>query len=175
MRRTLLLTVLAFLLVPAGALATRNTPGDGTLSVREGAGTLQIELRGVIIGRMGSGTLRIDNPKNDDCATPLVWGAETETPEPQLIIGELGIRETRCIYSGRDMRFRLVGGDHDISIVRGRNVAISAAGRGAAFLRGRGGLDDGTYSIDGAEYASLPDLGRWFDIGTFIPAGGAAP
>jgi hypothetical protein len=168
MRRTLLLTLLAFLALPAGATATRAAPGDGTLSVRDGLGTVQIQLRGAIIGRMASGTLRIDNPRNDDCAEPLVWGAETWTPEPVIVTGELGIKQTRCIYSGRDVRFRLVGGEHDISIVRGRSIAISAAGKGEAFLRGTGGLTDGVYSLDGRDYVSLPDLGRWLNVGTFI-------
>jgi hypothetical protein len=173
MRRTLLLTLLAFLVLPAGAAATRAAPGDGTLSIRDGEGTVQILLRGAVIGRMGSGTLRIDNPRNDDCASPLVWGAETATPEPLIVTGELGIRQTRCIYSGRDVRFRLVGGEQDISIVRGRAIAISAAGRGEAFLRGTGGLTDGVYSLGGRDYVSLPDLGRWINIGTFLPPGNA--
>jgi hypothetical protein len=168
MRRTLLLTLLVFLVLPAGATATRAAPGDGTLSVRDGVGTVQIELRGAIIGRMASGTLRIDNPRNDDCAEPLVWGAETVTPEPLIVTGELGIRQPRCIYSGRDLRFRLVGGEHDISIVRGRDVNISAAGKGEAFLRGTGGFFDGTYSLDGRDYVSLPDFGRWLNVGTFV-------
>jgi hypothetical protein len=175
MRRTLLLTMLAFLALPAGATATRTAPGDGTLSVRDGVGTVQIQLRGAIIGRMGAGTLRIDNPKNDDCAEPLVWGAETWTPEPVIVTGELGIKQTRCIYSGRDIRFRLAGGEHDVSIVRGRDFAISAAGKGEAFLRGMGGLTDGVYSVDGRDYVSLPDLGRWLNIGTFIVPPSGAP
>jgi hypothetical protein len=176
LRRTLFLALLAFLAVPAGATATRTAPGDGTLSIRDGQGTIQIELRGAIIGHMGSGTLRVDNPKDDDCASPLVWGAETQTPEPVIVTGELGIKQTRCIYGGRDVRFRLAGGEHEISIVRGRDVAISAAGKGEAFLRGTGGLDDGFYSLDAREYVSMPDLGRWLNVGTYIvPAAGTRP
>jgi hypothetical protein len=166
MRRTLLFALLAALAVPAAALATQAAPGDGTLSVREGEGTVQLELRGAILGRIGSGTLRIDDPKAGHCDGPLVWGADVERSEADFAKGEF---ELRCIYTGTNMRFRLTGGDHDITIVRGRDVAISAVGRGNAFLRGRGwltGLPDGTYSIDGRDYVSLPDAGKEFEIGT---------
>jgi hypothetical protein len=166
MRRTLLLTLLAALAVPAAALAAKTAPGDGTLSVREGDGTVQLELRGAILGRIGSGTLWIDDPQNGDCDTQLVWGADDVETRAVFSKGEF---ELRCVYTGLNIRFRLVGGDHDISIVRGRDVAISAVGRGTAFLRGRGGitgLPDGTYSIDARDYVSLPDVGREFEIGT---------
>jgi hypothetical protein len=175
MRRTLLLALLAALAVPASALAVQAAPGDGTLSVREGDGTVQLELRGSILGRIGSGTLWIDDPKAGHCDGPLVWGAEAETARLEVAKGDVLLR---CVYTGTNIRFRLVGGDHDITIVRGRDVAISAVGRGLAFLKGRGGitgLPDGTYSIDGRDYLSLPDVGKEFEIGTPfgpLPVGG---
>lgn len=168
MRRTLLFTLLAALAVPAAALASQAAPGDGTLSVREGEGTVQLQLRGAILGRIGSGSLWIDDPKAGHCDGPLVWGADVESTRAVFVNGEI---ELRCIYTGTNIRFRLVGGDHDISIVRGRDVAISAVGRGMAFLKGRGaftGLPDGTYSVDGRDYVSLPDIGREIEIGTPI-------
>lgn len=174
MRRTLLLAVLAALAVPAAALALKAAPGDGTLSVREGDGTIQLELRGAIIGRIGSGTLWLDDPKSGLCDEQLVFGADVESTRAVYSKGEY---ELRCVYTGTNMRFRLVGGDHDISIVRGRDVAISAVGRGTAFLRGRGaisGLPDGTYSVDGRDYVSLPDAGRDLQIGTPLPPSGGA-
>jgi hypothetical protein len=166
MRRTLLVTLLAALAVPASALAVQAAPGDGTLSVRDGDGTVQLELRGSILGRIGSGTLWIDDPKAGHCDGPLVWGAEGETAKLDVAKGEV---QLRCVYTGTNIRFRLVGGDHDITIVKGRDAAISAVGRGRAFLKGRGAitdLPDGTYSIDGRDYLSLPDAGKEFEIGT---------
>jgi hypothetical protein len=174
MRRTLLLALLAALAVPGGALAARTAVGDGTLSVREGEGTIQLELRGAILGRIGSGTLWIDDPKAGHCDGPLVWGADLERPRG-IVDLETGEYHLRCVYTGANIRFRLVGDDHDITIVRGRDVAISAVGRGTAFLKGRGGitgLPDGTYSIDGRDYVSLPDAGRELEIGTPVLGGG---
>jgi hypothetical protein len=165
MRRTLLLTLLAALAVPASALAVQAAPGDGTLSVRDGEGTVQLELRGAILGRIGSGSLWIDDPKAGHCDGPLVWGADVE--KPQLVVDlETGQSTLRCKYTGLNIRFRLVGGDHDIKIVRGRDVAISAVGRGKGFLKGMGSLADGTYSLDARDYVSLPDEGRKITIGT---------
>jgi hypothetical protein len=165
MRRTLLVTLLAALAVPASALAVQAAPGDGTLSVREGEGTVQLELRGAILGRIGSGSLWIDNPKAGHCDGPLVWGADIE--KPRFVVDPLtGESSLRCVYTGLNIRFRLVGGDHDVKIVRGRDVAISAVGRGKAFLKGMGGLADGSYSVDARDYVSMPDEGRKITIGT---------
>jgi hypothetical protein len=165
MRRTLLLTLLAALAVPASALAVQAAPGDGTLSVREGEGTVQLELRGAILGRIGSGSLWVDNPKAGHCDGPLVWGADTQTAK-FVVDTETEVAFLRCVYTGLNMRFRLVGGDHDIKIVRGRDVAISAVGRGKGFLKGMGGPTDGSYSLDARDYVSLPDEGRKIAIGT---------
>ena len=162
--------LLAALALPAAALAAQTAPGDGTLSVRDGEGTVQLELRGSILGWIGSGTLWIDDPKAGHCDGPLVWGADLEKPRG-IVDQETGEFVLRCVYTGTNMRFRLVGGDHDITIVRGRSVSISAVGRGTVFLKGRGAftdLPDGTYSIDGRDYVSLPDVGKEFEIGTPI-------
>jgi hypothetical protein len=171
MRRTLLVTLLAILVVPTAALAVQAAPGDGTLSVREGDGTVQLQLRGAILGRIESGSLWIDDPKTGLCDSQLVWGADDTETRAVFSKGEF---ELRCVYTGVNIRFRLVGGVHDISIVRGRDVAISAVGRGTAFLKGRGGLTglpDGTYSLDGGDYVSLPDAGRELEIGTGVSSG----
>lgn len=172
MRPTLLVVLLAALAVPAAALAVRAAPGDGTLSVREGEGTIQLELRGAILGRIGSGSLWIDDPKAGHCDGPLVFGADLQTSKVVFVKGEF---ELRCVYTGTNMRFRLVGDDHDVSIVRGREVSISAVGRGKGFLKGTGGLTDGTFALDAREYVSLPDEGRRITIGTATGTPGATP
>jgi len=164
MRRTLLISLLATLAVPAAAVASSASPGDGTLSVREAEGTIQLELRGAVLGRIGSGALWIDDPKAGHCDGPLVWGADVEKPR-FTVDAETGLTTLRCVYTGANMRFRLVGGDHDIHIVRGRDVSISAVGRGKGFLKGTGGTSDGTYALDARDYVSLPDEGRKITIG----------
>ena len=170
MRRTLLIAVLAALAVPAAALAAQAAPGDGTLSVREGEGTVQLELRGAILGRFGSGALWVDNPRAGHCDGPLVWGADVEKPR-FIVDQETGETTLRCVYTGLNIRFRLVGGDHDVTIVRGRDVSISAVGRGKGFLKGTGGLMDGSYALDARDYVSLPDEGRKLTVGTPLVAG----
>jgi hypothetical protein len=158
------LTLLAVLAVPAVAAALPSAPGDGTLSVRNGDGLIRLELiRGAAIGRIGDGTLTVVDPHNDDCEAPLVWddGERAEFEKKIVVVrSEPTVFETRCVFRGVDMRFRLIGHDGDTFRLRGESIGLSAVGRGSVYLDGRGEGPDGTYSLNGEEYASLPDDGR---------------
>ena len=144
------------LLVPATAGATASAPGDGTLSVKRGIGFVKLDLdRGAVIGRIERGRLTILNPKNDDCEALLVWeqGERAEASEKETKRGEIA-----CIYTGRAMRFRIVGGQPQVTL-SGRDISLSAVGRGLVSLKGDlTVLDAGVYSVDGNEYLPLPIL-----------------
>ena len=60
-------------------------------------------------------------------------------------------------FSGSDFRFRAVGGTWRV-VVYGAGVSLYAGGKGVAHLHGSvfAPRTDGTYSFDGARFASLP-------------------
>ncbi len=158
-----LLVLLVALLVPAAAVAVKEVPGDGTLSVRKADGFVTLDLdRGAVLGQMGSGVLLVRNPKKDDCDTLLVWefGERTDALERETKRGDLV-----CRYEGRKIRFRIVGGEPNVA-ARGSNIALAAVGRGSAQLRGT----DGSYSVNGGEYIPLPDELRKVSIGATLPS-----
>ena len=153
--RPALLTFLLALLLPAAAAAAVRAPGDGSLSVRDGDGMVTLVVRGAAIGRFDSGVLTVA-VADGDCDGPLVWGAERERP----VIDHLG-QIVACVFSGQNVRFRLVGGKQDLRIQRGRDIDLSAVGRGFGSIRGIGGQ----YSLNGDAYVPLPDDVRRFSLG----------
>jgi hypothetical protein len=62
---------------------------------------------------------------------------------------------TVCVFTGKDIRFRLIG--QNLVRLDGKNISLSAVGRGPVAIKGAGGLTDGTYSVNGGDYTSLPD------------------
>jgi len=153
MRRSAVLALLAFLAFPGTAAAFAPAPPpDGTLAVKNGNGTVLLDtFRGAVLGRVASGKVIVVNPAGGDCAALLVWGAEAERPVRR--IGEL-----RCVYSGSNIRFRLIGDAIDVRAL-GSGISISAAGTGFVLIVGDGGRD-GTYAVNGTDPISLPDEGE---------------
>jgi hypothetical protein len=165
MRRTVVSLLVLALAVPAVAAARPHAPGDGTLVVRAGDGNVRLtEFKGVILGRIANGTLVIVDPKGGDCDSLLVWEADDQWPRVRGI-GEDKVLE--CVYkTTTGMRFRLAGGPNTIR-VNGNGMALSAVGKGLAYVRGsRVNVDDGTYSVEGSDWRSLPDDGRLVRIGS---------
>ena len=158
--------VLAAALAVAPASATRRTaPTNGTLSVVRGKGFVMLEMRGSILGRLGSGTVTVTDQTPRDPYTATVGGKKLkQTP--------LGPRTTR--YKGQALRFRMVGGSWRV-VVRGSGIALSAVGRGAVTLQADrlNPLDDaGVYSLDGVDCSAdttsctpLPDDLERFPLG----------
>jgi hypothetical protein len=121
----------------AGAWA--GEPTAGTLSVDRGRGTVMIDLRGSVLGKLGSGTLRITDQTPNDRYTALVAGKK-------LTQERVGPRTT--VYRGQGLRFRLLGGGYRM-VARGSGIALSAVGRGTVMLDGEPrfpGDDVGVYS-----------------------------
>ena len=172
-RKALLVTLLVAAVIPAAALAdTIAVPSDGTLSVKNGDGYVGLNLRGALIGLVGQGRVEIEAPKDDDCDLLNVWGAEDEKTrlKPARVRGKgetsLDL-VTVCVFTGKDIRFRLIGQNQ----VRldGKNISLSAVGRGPVAIKGAGGLTDGTYSVNGADYVSLPDEIKRFTLAPPAP------
>ena len=155
MRRALVSLLLLACAVPAAAAAGPSAPTDGSLSVRGGDGTVTISLtRGAVLGRVANGSVAVIDPRGGDCDSLLVWeqGFRADAVE-----GELRTGEVKCVFSGRNMRFRLVGGEPNVQL-RGTNIFVTAVGRGQAVLKGResGVPSDGRYSLNGGVFEPFP-------------------
>jgi hypothetical protein len=147
--RKLLGLLCALTALTASTIASAGEPSAGTLSVDDGKGLVMIDLRGSVLGRIGSGTLRVTDLTPNDRYAPLVNGRKV-TQE------RLGARTT--IYRGQGLRFRLVGGGYRM-VARGSGIAVSAVGRGWVVLDGDPkffGDDAGVYSLGGTDCSVEP-------------------
>ena len=156
MRKTVLLILLA-LLIPAAAQSQPAAPQNGTLSIREGRGVVELNARGSMTGRV-NGQLSITDPKPYDSKRPVVYGATKTTYK--------NVRTT--IYRGKNLRFRLIGARFELRI-QGRAIFLSTIGRGDGVIDGAGDptanvFYDGTWSLNDSPYQSLPDVAYPFDL-----------
>jgi hypothetical protein len=161
MRMTLLLLVLA-LIVPAAAMSQQRAPQNGTLSIREGRGVVQLDARGSMTGRV-NGQISITDPRPYDSKRPVVYGA-TKTIYRNV---------KTTVYRGKNLRFRLIGARFSFRI-QGRAIFLSAIARGELYLDGAGDAAanifyDGTWSLNDAPPQSLPDDPSSFDLGPAPP------
>jgi hypothetical protein len=158
MRRFLVPVLLLVLTFPAAALSSRSGPADGTLSVRDGRGRVTLmNFRGSLVGSVKNGSIKIEMLNEQDPA-PVVRGYE------RLKWGR-GISPT---YSGRNVRFRLIGGPYRVYL-SGKGLFASAVGRGRVMLDGNGSVEngvfyDGFYSLNNGEEESLPDELTWLSL-----------
>ena len=155
MRRILVLICLLALLVPA-ASAGEARRGDGTLSIRDGRGTVVVQARGAVIGQLTrlerNGKLVIEDPVENDGSEPRVVGADWARERP----------DGTLVYGGKAIRFRVIGGRFVLRITNAVGLQLSVVGRGRVTLDGAGSLEngiiyDGVYSLNGGETVSLPD------------------
>jgi len=163
--RKLLVPFLLLLVLPATAFARQPLPppgNNGTLSIREGRGMVQLSARGTITGRL-RGKLTVTDPNPNDSRRPVVYGATRTTAKSLKTV----------VYQGRNVRFRLVGATYTIRL-DGRAIFMSAIGRGRGILDGAGDVQkqvfyDGVWSLNDEPYHSLPDVTTNFDLITPTP------
>jgi hypothetical protein len=160
MRTTVLLLVLA-LLAPAAALS-QPPPQNGTLSIREGRGIVQLDARGSMTGRV-NGKITITDPKPYDTKRPVVYGSSKTTYR--------NVKTT--VYQGKNLRFRLIGARFNLRI-QGRAIFLSAIARGTGVIDGTGDpvaniFYDGVWSLNDSPYQSLPDAATSFDLAPATP------
>ena len=153
-------TCVALLALAAGAVAAsgRVPSDDGTLAVRDGKAAMQLRMRGAIIGRFARGQLTITDAV-DETSTVVVRGAERER----------NVSERTTIYSGTDLRFRIVDEQRFVVRLNAKGINFSAVGRGEGWMDGRGDPDegiffDGAFSLNGAPFRSIPDERMRFDL-----------
>jgi hypothetical protein len=166
MRRLVLILLVLGLGVPAGALAVRDLPGDGTLVVDNARGLVVVRARGGIIGRFDSGRLIVNDPIEGDGSGPIVYGADR--------FRELGPHTT--LYIGEDIRFRLIGGSYRVQI-QAVGADVSAVGRGTVTLDGSGFAEQpGRFQVNGSGWQPMPDGSTQYTLGSGTqPASNSAP
>jgi hypothetical protein len=166
--RRLLVPLILVLVVPATAVArtspTKPPINDGTLSIREGRGLVQLSARGSITGRFVRGKITITDPNPYDSYRPAVFGASKTIYR----------NEKTTVYQGKNIRFRMIGALFHAKI-EGRGIFLSAIGRGRGQIDGAGDTAagvfyDGVWSLNDEPYHSLPDTLTGFQLAA-PPAG----
>jgi hypothetical protein len=168
-RRLLVLTCLLALLVPTASAGNRQR-ADGTLSIRDGRGSVVVHARGAVIGQLTrlerNGKLVIEDPVEGDGSDPRVVGADWARERA----------DGTLVYGGKAIRFRLIGGRFVLRITNAVGLQLSVVGRGRVTLDGAGSLEDGitsdgVYSLNGEEAESLPDDSTTFPLQASRPPG----
>jgi hypothetical protein len=156
MRRFVPLVLVLALVLPAAAWAAAKLPGDGTLVVDNGNGSVIVrEARGGILGRFIEGTVTISDLDLADGKVPAVWNADSRT--------SLGPGKVQ--YTGSNLRFRMIGGPFRVQI-DAVGIDISAVGRGVVVLDASGYTDfPGRFSLDGGPFRPLPGHATTYLLG----------
>jgi hypothetical protein len=144
MRSFLVLSASAALALPGLGWAVTRALDDGTLSVRNGDGVIFVSARGTLIGTCDQCRVSIVDPSADDGAPPLVTGYEDHKD----------LSDTRDLWSGKDLRFRLVGGFFKIRI-SGSGIDTAVVAKGWGRIQGYDS-NTGTYSVNGEPRRQLP-------------------
>ena len=152
-----ILAAVAALVVPTAAVGVSSSSDDGTLALRDAVGRVRIAAVGGFIGRLDKGRVTIVDPVEGDGTGPLVNGCEFKR-----LVFDPETGGTTAVCAGTKLRFRLVGGKFNV-IIRGVGLDLSVVGHGTVMLDGAGG-DDGRYSVNGADFQSMPDAQRTFTL-----------
>ena len=158
MRRLLTFAMLAALALPAASAARTQGANDGTVSVRDARGTITISGRGGVIGSFARGSVTIADPIEGDGTGPVVTGDDWSKDRDA----------TTTTWGGTKVRFRIIGGSFRI-VVRGRGINLSLVGTGKVTLSGAGTADDGSYSVNGGDYISVPGFPFAFPLSSTSP------
>lgn len=160
MRRLSFILLLCLLALPAVALAARADKGDGVFEMKGANGVFTLTGRGVLLGQMDKGTVRVQDNSPNDAQQPLISGAEhmRATDDPNA-----------TIYWGTDIHFKVAGGKYKLRF-KGSGVDLTAVGVGLADLTANTlAIDPGTWSLDGGKWTAVPFTERWVPYGIQTP------
>ena len=156
-----LVLILLILTVSVGmASAAARTPG-GSLELKEGRGSFQIAGKGVIVGRVDKGSLKIVDLTPADQWSPWVNGV----PRGKVV----GLK-------GRNITFRISAGRYKI-VASGDGISVSARGTGTALLDGEPDAvgDTGSFRVGDSQLAPVPDEVTKTTFGTGDLAASSSP
>ncbi len=150
--RALILFVCAIVAtVAVAASAAAAVRDSGQLSLERGRGSAALEMRGVVLGRLTTGTLRVTDLTPRDRFAPSVSGR-------RVTAERIGPKTT--LYRGVGIRFKVLGGRYRI-VLRGAGMSVSAVGVGDVVLDGEPrwlGDDVGVFSLDGVDCVMASQL-----------------
>jgi hypothetical protein len=152
MRSLLVVLASAALAVPGLAWAASSAVDDGTLSVKNGDGVVFVAARGTIIAACDKCRVSIVDPSPDDGAPPVVSGYEDHKE----------LSETRDLYAGTNIRFRIVGGVFRIKVA-GYGIDLGVVAKGWGRIQAYDS-NTGTYSVNGGPRRLLPDEREVFTL-----------
>jgi hypothetical protein len=118
-----------------------------------------------VIGRFGRGNLTVVDALGET-STVVIRGAEKVTSP--------NARTT--VYTGRNIRFRIADDKRFVVKINASKINFSAVGRGNGWLdgwgnRAKGIYFDGSYSLNGGAYKSIPDVRNPIEL-SVLPNGG---
>jgi hypothetical protein len=154
MRAVLLSALVLAIAVPVGWTA----PGPaGTLSIENGRGTVVLTGKGIVIGRLDKGDVKIVDLSPLDQWSPRVNGVP---------------RGKTVWLRGKDVNFYVPGGRYKIT-VRGDGFSISARGQGNVTLTGNPDPTGatGTYALGDGGPLAIPSVTDSFPFGAAAPEG----
>ena len=135
---------LAFALSAAVASGAAVAPSGGSFEVKGGRGIVQITGKGVLVGRLGKGSLEIVDLNANDQWSPRVNGIP---------------RGKTVTLRGKNVSFYIPGGRYRVTAY-GSDISISARGTGTVTLNGDPDAvgDTGMYAVGDDALAPLPEV-----------------
>ncbi len=164
MRRLCLLLLLFLLAFPTLALAGRSRPNDGSLLLKNANGTVTLQGTGLIFGQFDRGSLTVIAYEPDKHSAPTVSGARMKP---------LTAADLHVVYVGSDVRFLFPGGKYVLKF-EGVGIDISAVGKGTVQVTGKGTLDDGSLSVNGAKAQGLTPFPSTANYGNLVSSGSSS-
>ena len=148
MRAALLSALVFAIAVPVGWAAASPA---GTLSIESGRGTVVLTGKGIVIGRLEKGDVKIVDLSPLDQWSPRVNGVP---------------RGKTVWLRGKNVNFYVPGGRYKIT-VRGEGFSISARGQGSVTLTGNPDPTGatGTYAIGDAGSSPIPSVAQTVAFG----------
>ena len=135
---------LALALSATVASGAAVAPNGGSFEVKGGRGMVQITGKGVLVGRLGKGSLEIVDQNATNQCIPRVNGIP---------------RGKTVTLRGKNVSFYIPGGRYRI-IARGSDISVSARGAGAVILNGDPDAvgDTGMYAVGDGDLVPLPEV-----------------
>jgi len=142
MRKLILLVCLTALAATPAWAARGTDPEAGSLSIERGKGTVTLDVRGNVLGRLTNGTITVTDKTPTDAYVATVTGRK--------VLVQRRVSPTKIFVRGLGLRFRMLGGSYRI-VIRGQGISLSAVGRGSVSIDGEPkflGDDLGLYSVE---------------------------
>src|SRR5205809_445020 len=132
MRRLVWISALAFALAAPAVSFALSGDDDGTLSVKAGVGSVNVNFNGSAVGRLQRGSIRVIDPVASDGVGFEFMNCLLERDQSDTTTNP---NDTIRVCSGTNLRFRVIGSKYQVRI-KGSGIYLSAVGHGSYVLIG---------------------------------------